>query len=124
MQKDCGQFAPTWLARTILEDKEASFHVENFITEIPRHYPGGLILFNLTTCGEYRGADRYMPTIVFLASHWTIPHRYQLLCGDTERIIVETSALEILKPPQNFLYATSIGEEAYKKDSRRSFCYS
>jgi hypothetical protein len=113
-------FAPTWLARTVLEDTVGLDTVEQFLRSIPQDIHGGIILTNETTGQEYRGADRYMPTIVYLASIWTIKnHSFTLSglkTGASMTTVIDTNLLLTVKQGQLFTHALQVGEEIYKSE--------
>ncbi len=116
-------FAPNWLARVTLEDKQCMSIVENFLHEIPRDLFGGIVLKNMTTHAEYKAADRYMPTITFLASLWTIPNENFCLLGqktgELPVTLIDTSMLRSVKPSQLFVRASQIGEQGYAEEHER-----
>jgi hypothetical protein len=120
-------FAPVWLARTILEDSSYVLLVEKFLRQIPTNICGGIYVINKETGSKFAAADRYMPTIVFLASIWMRGQTNFKITGGNPEVEIDTKLLCPTMPPKVFLDAMNIGEEAYgrqEKERRSRISYS
>ena len=57
-----------------------------------------------------------MPTIVFLASIWTMTtYRFSIFCEGTKRTQIDTRVLETLDPSEDFHKALLVGEKTWKQ---------
>lgn len=113
-------FAPVWLARTIFEDAAYSELVEKFLRQIPTHVCGGIYVVNTTTDSKYEASDRYMSTIVFLASIWMrgqINFKVTARVANTE-VELDTSLLLPTVPPPIFLEAMKMGEKVWERKEK------
>lgn len=85
-------FAPFWLASSILDDLESSAMVEEFLATAYKdihgnNVYGGLVNRNLRTSAMHEAADRYSSTVVFLASIWTRSDAYIMTGQNVEQKI-------------------------------------
>lgn len=98
--KEREDFAPFWLAMSILEDRQSCVAVEAFIATTYGD-TGALFIHNKRTGTMYEdAADRYASTVVFLASLWSRGDQYTMSTSRGQRS-VDTAMLLSLKPPQS-----------------------
>lgn len=106
-------FAPFWLAMTILNDPASSKEIEKFL-KTTYDGCGALFIHNRRTGSMYEdSADRYAATVVYLASIWSRDDKYTMSLHRGNKI-VDTSILDQMEKPDTFKEALSIGEEAYR----------
>lgn len=123
MQDSVSGFPPYWLIISTTSDNESMKVVEQFMNEIPRDIHGAIVLTNTKTLEVYRGADRYMPILAYLAMLWM--HNGVSLTlsgfktGEKESTLIDTSTLHSLRKSPAFLHAMNIGEEAWRIENER-----
>jgi hypothetical protein len=113
-------FAPYWLASSILDDLESSAMVQEFLAITYKDIHGmnvfgGLINRNVSTQSMHEAADRYSSIAVFLASIWTRPDEY-VMTGRAIEQEIDVSFLRQQVPTDLFKHVQRIGEKAYQKE--------
>ena len=98
MKLDPAGFAPPALVNRARGDDSIMEEIEKFLPST-HHLNGGLLIVNKFSGEQRRTADRYMAVLIFLASYWTIPVQYGLVCDHTGTE-VDTTPLLLLKKPR------------------------
>ena len=115
-----GKFAPEWLARVIFDSKIHEELIEIYVENPPSDVHGRLVVVNNTTNETFICGDRYMSSVIFLASYWTIKDcRFSLVADHVGSVVMDTRLLECLIPPEEFIHAQVFGEAKWEERKER-----